>query len=321
MDISAFERMPKLVLPFTLAQNPHAAQVQLSTTVWAQHFGIIRSQQSLQHFEQLQYGTFMAHMYPTASRERLALVADWHTWLATLDDQFDKHHLAHNPAALGRLHEQFLVVLRGERPHYQANHWFHSLHNLTKRFTAMHDAAWMQRFIARVEHAFAAAHAEARSRLAEYIPCTVMHYAMQRRSATLHMFFTLIEFAEQMTLPEEIVAHPRLRRLEQLAANQICWHADLVAFPTDSARSAPHNYVTFTQQQRGVSPDAAITSIAKLHNQDVRTFERLKRQLAFGEHQEQAQRYVAGLEAWMAGTAAWSISSSQYHPGALFARA
>ena len=315
MVTSALDPQPVVLCPFPSATSPYADRVQQATTTWAHRFKLVRSAHAHERLNRLQYGTFMARAYPTASEAALRLIADWNTWLFLLDDEFDEHELGHKPAELTDLHAQLMSILRGRVPHAHDDMRYHALYNLTVRFQTQCSAAWMRRFARCVEASFAASVWEARNRMCQRIPLEVEYIRMRPFTSAVFCFLTLIEVAEHRTLPAVVRQHPAIRSLALMTNNVISWFNDLISYPKEMARGDVHNLIYIVHRERGISLDEAVQYVVMKHDAEVRAFQRLCTALpVFGDADELTRRYVTSLQTWIRANVDWSIATARYRP-------
>ena len=315
MTAAAVAQDPIVFCPFRSSISPYADRVQQATMAWAHSFTLVRSQRALQRLDRLQYGSFMGRAYPTAAEKPLKLIADWNTWLFLLDDEFDERALGHQPAELARLHSGFLAIMYGEVPHAYQDTRYHALYDLIARFHELCDAIWMHRFVRCVEATFAASVWEAHNRASQRVPLESEYLHMRPFTSAALCFLTLIEVAEQITLPSVVRQHPLIRSLTLMASNIIGWYNDLVSYAKEVARGDVHNLVYIVHQERGISLDDAVQYVVEKHDAEVCAFQRVCANLpSFGKNDKLVQRYIRGLEAWIRADVDWSMATARYRP-------
>jgi len=315
MTAFASEQHPAIVCPFPSAMSPFAQQVQQATMAWADRFILVRSLRAHARLDRLQYGSFMARAYPTASKAALGLIADWNTWLFLLDDTFDEHALGHQPDELARLHARLLAILRGALPHAKEDTRYHALHDLAMRFHRDAPATWMRRFTRHVEATFAASVWEAHNRRLHRVPSEAAYLQMRQFTSAVYCFLSYIEVAEQLALPAEVRNHAAMRDLSLMTNNIISWFNDLISYPQEMARGDVHNLVAIVHSERSVSLETAVAYVTRKHNDEMRAFQRACATLPGDiRNQQGTQRYVIGLQAWIRANVEWSIATARYRP-------
>jgi hypothetical protein len=314
------QQYPVVLCPFPSTMSPYADTVQQATMSWANDFALIRSMRASERLNRLQYGTFMAWAYPTASETALKLIADWNTWLFLLDDEFDEHELGHRPQELAGLHRRLLAIMRGAAPRVADDTRYHALHDLTARFHAHSTNAWMCRFVRCVEASFAASVWEAHNRASKRIPFESEYLHMRPFTSAVFCFLTLIEIAEHITLPAALRQHPTMRSLSLMTNNVISWFNDLISYPKEIARGDVHNLVYIVHQERGISLEDAAQYVVRKHDAEVRAFQLSCAALPARnqQHARLAQLYVTGLQAWIRANVDWSIATARYQPAFSF---
>jgi len=293
--------------------SPFFDQVQQTTMAWADHFNLVRSGRAHERLNRLQYGSFMARAYPTASEPSLRLFADWNTWLFLLDDEFDERAFGRQPDRLAQLHARLLAILRGARPSADDDTRYHALHDLTKRFDAAAPAGWMRRFIDCVEATFAASVWEAHNRKQLRTPGEAEYLDMRPFTSAVYCFLCFIEIAEQLSLPSNVRRSAPIRALSHMTNNAISWFNDLISYPKEIARGDVHNLVYIVHRERNISVEDAAAYVVYKHNAEVEAFQHASVALrCCGD--PGAQKYVAGLQAWIRANVDWSIATARYRP-------
>jgi hypothetical protein len=293
--------------------SPFFDQVQQATMAWADRFSLVRSSRAHERLNRLQYGSFMARAYPTASETSLRLFADWNTWLFLLDDEFDEREFGRQPDQLARLHRRLLAILRGARPRADEDTRYHALHDLTARFHAAAPAAWMRRFVGCVEATFAASVWEAHNRKQARTPGEAEYLEMRPFTSAVYCFLSLIEIAEQLSLPSGVRRNATIRALSLMANNVISWFNDLISYPKEIARGDVHNLVYIVHRERNISIEDAAAYVVGKHNAEIEAFQRASAALPSGGDAG-VQQYVAGLQAWIRANVDWSIATARYRP-------
>jgi terpene synthase-like protein len=317
MAAAAVAHDPIVFCPFPSAVSPYADRVQQATMAWAHSYTLVRSTRALQRLDRLQYGSFMGRAYPTASEKPLKLVADWNTWLFLLDDEFDEHALGHNPTELARLHSGFLAIMHGEVPQAHQDTRYHALYDLMVRFHELRDAIWMRRFVRCVEATLAASVWEAHNRAGQRVPLEAEYLHMRPFTSAMLCFLSLMEVAEQFTLPAAVRQHPLIRGLSLMTSNIVGWFNDLASYTKEVARGDVHNLVYIVHQERRISLDDAVRYVVTKHDAEVRAFQRVCANLpSFGHNDKLVQRYLGGLEAWIRANVDWSMETARYRPAA-----
>jgi hypothetical protein len=302
-----------LACPFPAAISPHAEWVQGATASWALRHGLLRTPQAAQQFHSWQYGTLMARAYPTATRDALALIADWNTWLFLLDDQFDEGALGHDPRGVQRYCDQAVAILRGDAAAHLEHPALGALCDIAARLSALASPMLIERLIRNIEASFGAAIWEASNRRQHRIPTEADYLHYRPLAGAVYCYLTLIELATRAELPDTVRAHPQIARLTTLANQIICFSNDLFSFPKENANGNAHNLVVVLQHARALTLDGAIESVIAMHNDAVAEFLAIERALPrFGTSESAVRYYVDGLQSWIRANMDWSSTTTRY---------
>ncbi len=313
MSAFALEQHPVVLCPFPTATSPFFDQAQQATMAWADRYSLVRTSRAHERLNRLQYGSFMARAYPTATESALGLFADWNTWLFLLDDEFDEREFGRQPDQLARLHVRLLAILRGAQPHAGEDTRYHALHDLTTRFRAVAPAAWMRRFIRCVEATFAASVWEAHNRRRVRTPDEAEYLEMRPFTSAVYCFLSFIEIAEQISLSPNVRNNPTIQALSLMTNNVISWFNDLISYPKEIACGDVHNLVYIVHRERHISLEDAAVYVVHKHNAEIQAFQHASATLPSSSHSG-IQQYVTGLQAWIRANVDWSIATARYRP-------
>lgn len=308
------EFLPQIFCPFPAGLHPDSEIAEQQTGRWGNHWGLLRSERARQRFERLRYGVFMGQAYPYTSRERLLLIADFNTWLFTLDDRFDEGALGRDPTALHALHRECLAIMHGAPVSTQSDPWLQAATDLRARFLSLSTPTWWVGFVDQLGRSFAASRWEARNRLLQRVPIEQSYRRMRRYTGAVYVFLDLIEFAQNLELSESMRADPSIQSLRRKANNVICWFNDIVSLEKELRAGDMHNYAVVIHHQRGVSLADAVDMVVYFHNREVASFEReqLRRRTVVNATNLIEDQYVDALALWIRANYDWSLATIRY---------
>lgn len=301
---------PTFACPFPSAIHPDAEAVQARTTAWAQHYGLLATDAEVARFTKRAYGILMAHAYPTADFERLAVIADWNTWLFALDDQCDEETLGRDLTAMTVVHDRILAIMDGTRPDATAPQYLHAFADLVARMHTLQPAAWLQRLRRELAAYFRANHWESHNRMAGIVPTETDYLTQRPYTGAVYCYITLIELAQQIMLPDHVMADPTIHRIAEITNQSICWSNDCISLQKELAGGDVHNLV-YILYYHGWSLTDAIQEVVRRHDAVVAEFVTLRDQTPADPT---VQTYLDGMAAWMRANLEWSAATSRYHP-------
>jgi 5-epi-alpha-selinene synthase len=260
----------------------------------------------------------MGQAYPYTTRERLLLIADFNTWLFTLDDRFDEGALGRDPAALHTLHRECLAIMRGAPVTTSSDPWLSAVADLRERFLSLSTPTWWESFVSQLERSYAASRWEARNRLEQRVPTEPAYRRMRRYTGAVYVFLDLIEFAQGIELPRALAVDPLILALRRKANNVICWFNDIVSLEKELRAGDMHNYALVIHHQRGVSLADAIDRVVEMHNREAASFERaqLRRHTVVRRGANATDliedHYIDALALWIRANYDWSLATIRY---------
>lgn len=143
----------------------------------------------------------------------------------------------------------------------------------------------------------------------------VAEYLAMRQLDSFYISMMLIDVVEGYELPANILYDPRVCRAARQAGTASTLLNDLYSVARDAADERPVcNAVLIIAAEQGCSLKQATAQVVDIHNAFVRDFERSCHALEDVPSME-LQRYLHGLQAWMAGAFAWHDTCPRYrHP-------
>jgi 5-epi-alpha-selinene synthase len=308
--------LPALYCPFPSAVNRHAAAVQDETLAWVRHFQLVRREAAYQRFHAAKFGWLAARAYPRADFDELALVSAWNVWLFMLDDQCDEGGIGKDPEQLRILFAGLLDILRRPSVDPAPGSLASSLHDLWRRMSARATAAWRHRFTRDAGDYFTACLWEATNRAEGRTPSVRDYIAQRPLTGGLITDVDLIDLTEHIDLPDDVRAHAVLQRLTSMANNVVCWSNDIISLEKELRHGDVHNLVLAIQHERRCDLREAVDHAATLHDDEVRGFLTLERQIpSWGAAIDRdLARYVSVLRSWMRGNLDWAHETGRYRP-------
>ncbi|KAJ7611371.1 terpenoid synthase [Mycena polygramma] len=118
-----------------------------------------------------------------------------------------------------------------------------------------------------------------------------------------------------MNLPDEIIAHPVVKKLTSLCIDALVIGNDLVSWNVEQARGDDgHNVVTIVMHQYNLEAQDAINWISDLHDNIADEFLQVWKTLPTfgGPIDREIRTYVDGLGNWVRANDQWSFESERY---------
>ncbi|MFI0985968.1 terpene synthase family protein, partial [Streptomyces exfoliatus] len=309
-----------LDLPFPPRSNPHREHVAHPHQEWLRRHEGLAGAIGGAAYGRWDVPRLAAFTSPDCATDDLALAADLLSFYFFFDDRFDSD-LGRAPARVAEICTRMTALLHGEGPapdartpveHAFADLWERSLRGMSARWRARSAYNW--------EWYFACHPAEAAGRLSGRFPDREGYLALRRGTAAMETLFDMVERLNGFELPQEVLHHPVLRRMRQLAADIPSFTNDVHSYAQELARGDVANMVMIVREERGGTPEEAAVEVMREAQTMVDRFVELSTQVPeicdlLGlppAGREAARRYVDGLAAWIAGYHRWEIATGRY---------
>ncbi|MGW8761577.1 terpene synthase family protein [Streptomyces sp. NPDC055815] len=309
-----------LDLPFPPRANPNQAFVAPRHRDWLIHHEGLAASTALPSYEKWDVPRLAAFTSPDSAADDLVLAADLLGFYFLFDDGFDSD-LGRAPAQVAEICTRLTALLHGSGPAPEvrtpvekafADLWERSARGMSARWRARSAYNW--------EWYFACHPAEAAGRLSGRLPDRESYLALRRGTAAMETLFDMVERLNRFELPQEVLHHPTLRRMRQLAADIPSFTNDVHSYAQELARGDVANMVMIVREERGGTPEEAAVQVMREAQAMVDRFVALSSEVPDicdlfelkPTAREAARRYVDGLAAWIAGYHRWEIDTGRY---------
>jgi hypothetical protein len=302
--------LPRMQYPFPSLVNRFASLADQQNLLWAQTFGLLKTEAALARFKRSKFAWLVARTFPNAGYEELCILANFNTWLFLHDDQCDEAQLGQQASSLQAVTGYFSEILIREIAQPEKGGAFAlALADVWQRLLPFSRPAWRLRFIRTMQEYFRACHWEADNRAQQKAPPVADYVIMRPYTGALYVDLELIAVSEKTDLPDEVLQHSMVQRLALACNNVVCWTNDIISCAKEAEQGDVHNLVLALMRERGLSFQAAIDEAHRMHDEEVRLFAALENLLpSFDEVTDQElRRYVAVLRTWMTGNYNWSV--------------
>lgn len=140
----------------------------------------------------------------------------------------------------------------------------------------------------------------------------VWRYLAARQHDSFYTSMTLIDIVGGYQLDANLFYEPRVHRAVMQAGTASVIVNDLHSVEREAADDLPDcNVVLLIAEEEGCSVEEAVRAAVAMHNDFVRGFEDSQRKLASVPSAE-LQRFLLGVQSWMAGCLEWHGASDRY---------
>lgn len=306
-------KIPQIFCPFPSMLNPFAKEADQHTADWVHHFDLVRSDKARERFRRARFAMLSSRAFPSAGRFKLCIAAEFNTWLFLLDDKNDESRFGKRDF-LEMVHSFVTMILNNNQVVAPAEGMplANSFADLWKRLKKISSPAWQQRFQQSMIDYMDACLWEVDNRIRHQAPSVKDYIEKRPYTGALYADIELIEVLESIYLPDEVRHHESVQQLALACNNVVCWANDLFSFDKERRQGDVHNLVVVLKEERELGLQDALAETARMHDEEVRRFISLSENLpSFGtETNEELQRYVGVLKAWMRANLDWSFQDT-----------
>lgn len=307
--------IPDLHFDVPPALSPYTEGVQREINQWMQDHGYLKTERALKRFQAGKFAWTTGRAHPDAGFDEIRVVATYMSWLFMVDDWCDEESLGKDPEGLAALHGQLIYHMRFPRPaRPDDSPVVVGLIDVWREMSAMAAPGWTERFIETFTHYAEGCVWEARNRAQGITPSLDDYMIWRRQTSALYIFFDLIELADHVTLPAEVLDHKAIRELKTMANDGVAWFNDIVSLEKEIRTGDVHNLVLVLQHEDSLDLQTAVDRAAAIFNARMRAYFAQERDVpSFGPSlDKEIKRYITGLRAWIRGNIDWSYETGRY---------
>ncbi|PYC67418.1 hypothetical protein C7C46_30220 [Streptomyces tateyamensis] len=304
-------------------RNPHRATAEAHHRRWMEEFRMLGSRMTPDSYARWEIPDLAALTYPDGDAEDLALATDLMGFYFVFDDEFDGVR-GRRPAGSTELCDQLIGVLHGSAAPADSP-CVQGFESIWWRIRQVMSPRWVARAAYNWEAYFASHPAEAASRLTAEAPGRTTFLFLRRGTSAMETVLDMVERVGRFEVCPTAFHSPALREVRQLAADIAPLSNDVHSYPQEVRRGDVANLVLVVQRERGCTlSEASAVAIAEVQEQADRLAElreelpRTYRALQLTADQvRDAQRYVEGLMAVVAGYIDWEGRTVRYRSQAV----
>lgn len=308
-------QIPDLFFPVPSALSPYTEAVQNEINQWMQDHQYLKTERALKRFKAGKFAWTTGRAHPEAGFNEILIVATYMSWLFMVDDWCDEESLGKDPEGLAALHNQLLDHMRHPRPATpEDSSVIVGLIDIWEQMRAAAGSEWVDRFIRTFEEYAEGCVWEARNRANGIVPALDDYLNWRRQTSALYIFFDLIELADHVEMPVEVLNHPAIRELKTIANDGVAWFNDIVSLEKEIRTGDVHNLVIVLQHRDGLDLQTAVNRAGELFNARMQAYFTQEKAIpSFDEKSDkEIKRYIAGLRAWVRGNIDWSYETGRY---------
>jgi hypothetical protein len=267
------------------------------------------------------YNTMTAYMYPRTTVERLVATNLWLDFLWFVDDSFDRnidHEYTGNSMKLRKILETSVeIICRGVEPSFE-HQIFPVCQAIYEAFSRLSQPNWLEeRFrIQLLRHLKAGTYEVEDIVEADGTVEPEKYMSLRELDSGMYPAINLLEVAFDIYLPDEVLEHPQIKRLEQLCCRVALMSNELFSYEKEVVKLGTRfNLVRVYEETYNLSFDEAVHCVIEKLNQETAEFLDLRNNVpSFNDPHvdEMTAKYVLGLEDHVNAAYWWQISTNRY---------
>ena len=322
--------MPTLNVPFRARVNPWTQGAEEHMREWARAHRLVSGNAAVERLNGALIGHLAGYTYPEANSAELCTTADWTAWLFLFDDSLDDTSAGRDQDSVRHIVEALAGALTadavegGQRigadlPIVLA------LADLLSRTAPTMPQSWRNRFVVDMT-AYLCSYRTQATVNASRVALGEEEYIEHRLSSgACFAVIDLIEFANHLPLPQEIVDTEVVRRLRRTTSNVVCWTNDLFSAPKEISRGDLCNYVAVLREETGRPLETCAGMVTERICSEISAFSKAEAEFidmtadsrTVGRNAEALDGFIRGLKTWMRGNIEWSMMTSRYQERAI----
>ncbi|EDR07973.1 uncharacterized protein LACBIDRAFT_297518 [Laccaria bicolor S238N-H82] len=295
---------------FDVRINRHRKQVTSATKQWLFKGDNLLIGKKRDAYHGLKAGLLTAMCYPDAGRPQLRVCNDYLTFLFHLDNLSDDMDNG------GTISTADVVLNSLYHPHtYQSSPRVGKMtRDFYKRMVLTCSAGVQQRFIETFDFFFQSVTQQAIDRANGSIPDLESYIALRRDTSGCKPCWALIEYANNLDIPDEVMEDPIIRSLGEAANDLVTWSNDIFSYNVEQSKGDTHNMIPVVMNQHGLDLQSAVDFVGKMCKDAIDRFVDDRTQLpSWGPKIDRdIAVYVDGLASWIVGSLHWSFETERY---------
>ncbi|KAF6745443.1 isoprenoid synthase domain-containing protein [Ephemerocybe angulata] len=306
----------KIVLPdlvshcnFPLRHNRHRKQITSETKRWL-FKGDNLIGRARDKFHGLKAGLLTSMCYPDAAYPQLRLCNDFLTYLFHLDNLSDDM----DNRGTRSVANVVLNSLYHPRSYQSPERIGKMTRDYYRRMILTASPGAQRRFIETFDFFFQSVTQQALDRASGVIPDLESYIALRRDTSGCKPCWALIEYANNLDIPDEVMDHPVVRSLGEAANDLVTWSNDIFSYNVEQSKGDTHNMIPVVMHQEGLDLQSAVEFVGDMCKQSIDRFVEEQRYLpSWGPKIDRDLAiYIDGLANWIVGSLHWSFDTERY---------
>ncbi|MDZ8188730.1 MAG: terpene synthase [Nostoc sp. ChiSLP02] len=303
-----------LYCPFASQINKHIDILEKHALEWVIQFNLLANESSYKRFCKSKFFFLAASAYPNCELEELKIANDWLSWVFIWDDQCDLSNLGKEPDVLKDFHQRFIDILNGADLTSKDIPLAYALRDLRERILQRGSKEWFDYFVNRYQGYFDGCVEEAINRAQGITPDVESYMLIRRLSLGGYLCLALMEFCDQIMIPEFFRYHHVMKELKVMTINILAWCNDIFSVHREMSSGDVHNLVLLIDRPQIFSLEKATIAATEMHNQEVDRLQEFELSIpSFGEKLDtELEKYIFGIHSWISANFNWYYHSGRY---------
>jgi hypothetical protein len=183
-----------------------------------------------------------------------------------------------------------------------------------RRLVKTGSAGAQQRFMSTMDLFFQSVSQQAIDRKMGVVPDLESYISLRRDTSGCKPCWALIEYANDLDIPDEVMEHPSLEALGEAANDLVTWSNDIFSFAVEQARGDTHNMIVVVMREQSLSLQEAFDFVGDMCKQSIDRFVEEREHLPSWSPSidRDVDVYVDGLANWIVGSLHWSFLTERY---------
>lgn len=291
--------------PYLISPHLNALEEQMNNSLDNYSFS---SEKLRNKYKKSRLSHLTARCFPSAPCNYLLAINKLTLYAFLADDLY----LHYDSVSFAEVRVRQTNALKGILPEQEQDDLCRLLHALGGELNALNMSdEWFNRLVTRFEESLYAGEQEARYRNQKSGVPLEKYLDIRLHSIGAYMLFPLIELVNGFELPEKILQHEKIRRLEYLASMVIAFQNDLASFAKEVDKDGV-NIVLLLQAQRSTKLEEAIYQALSMHNEWIEEFLIIRACMPdFQSWNRLVEDYVHGMEVIMHACLVWQFIDSE----------
>ncbi|KAG2143016.1 isoprenoid synthase domain-containing protein [Suillus clintonianus] len=306
----------KFILPdlvshcdFKLRMNRHHKQATAESKRWLFR-GDNLNPKSRKAIHGLKAGQLTSMCYPDAGFPQLRVCCDFMNYLFHLDNLSDDM----DRAGTKGIADVVLNSLHHPYDYYSPARLNRMTKDFYRRMLPTASRGTGRRFIETMDFFFQAVHVQAIDRAKGVVPDLDSYISQRRDTSGCKPCWALIEYANNLDIPDEVMEHPIIQSLGEAANDLVTWSNDIFSYNVEQSKGDTHNMISVVMHEQCLDLQSAVDFVGELCRQSIDRFNENRGLIpSWGpEIDKDVAVYVGGLASWIVGSLHWSFDTTRY---------